>query len=435
MRSVAARPVNRLRRLGGSISATVLAQFASLISPLLVFPAMLRHLGPEDFGVWVAAIAFANIALVLDFGIGSAILTKVSESNSRGDTRAISRYMIAAYGVLSGVSLLGFVLIGALSYGGVGAWFPTSNGWPIAAAVMFACLLNLPLTITYRVLYALQRIPLQSSLQVSGAALAVSVTLISIHASAYPWAVVLLHALAPTAVMLATTVWFFLRHPHLGLERNTDVSTERRALFQLGSRFFALSILTAIGTNADLLLVSGLAGPEIAAMVAPSMRIGSVLLVLVINVYLPLWAFNGEALARGEFGWVRRNTIIMSIGGAILVGLAGGVALLLLDSVMYVWMGKSFEGQSIVLAGMVLFAVATAITAPFNMVLNAAGRASAQVVPWAAFVLISLILKALLINEGAVVFVPALGALVYFLAVTPFMIREAAKVLGAGQSK
>jgi O-antigen/teichoic acid export membrane protein len=413
------------RRLLVSMASGVLGQLASLVAPILLLPAMLRYLGEVDFGIWSSAIALAGLAAILDFGVGNAILTRVAKARALGNLAVVGSYLTSAYVILAIVGGAGLMLLLL----GIRSVFATASAWPIFAIVMAAFFLSLPLSIIYRTLYAYQRIPLHSALQVCGALLSVTLALVAIHAAAPVWVVVLAYSFSPVGVMLAATLWFFIREPSVVIGRSNYRRRTTSGLLESGSKFFLLSVLTAFGTNADIILISLFAGPEAVANFVPPMRIGSVLAILVVNLFMPLWSFNGAAFARGEYDWVRKNTILMSIGGCALVALTGGVMLAVSHELMTLWMGRVFDSQDVVLLGMVALAAVTALTSPFNMVLNARGFAAAQIKPWLIFVGLSLAIKPITIYAGYVALIPLQTAILYTVCVSPAMISKGLRIL------
>lgn len=402
---------------------------ASLVAPVLLFPAMLGYLGTVDFGLWASGLAVVGLAAILDFGVGNAILTLVAKAHAQQDDQLVRRYLTGGYLILGIVSGVGLSSIALLTLFGVDTLFRTSSGWPIIATALVGFFITLPLSLIYRIIYAYQRIPLHSFLQVCGAALSVITSFGAIAFRLPAWAVVAAYSLAPALVMCGTTIWFFGQQRAVAISVSDFDRPSTSELFGSGMKFFILSILTAFGTNADIVLISLLVGPEAVANFVPPMRIGSVLSVLVINLFMPLWSFNADALARGQNEWVRRNSVAMSAGAGLMVLIGGSLVVYLSHDIMRLWMGTVFYDQNLVLGGMVLFAAVTAITSPFNMILNAKGMASVQIHPWLLFVVLSIAGKAGLIIAGHLALTPASAAVLYLLIITPAMIRQGLRAL------
>lgn len=403
----------------------------SLVAPILLLPAMLNYLGEKNFGIWSSAVATAGLAAMLDFGIGNAILVRVARARTMNNTAQVSRYLTSAYVILTAIAVLGLVVMCSAWCIAVYGYSQSQTGWSIFLIVIGAFFIGLPLSTIFKVMYAYQMVPMHSALQACSALLAVAIALSAINADLAASLVIFVHSIAPIILMICATLWFFRGQPSIEVGKSSFRFSSTKVLLSSSSRFFYLSVLTAFGTNADIVMISLFAGPTAVAEYVPPARIGSILAVMVVNLFMPLWTFNGAALARGDFEWVRKNTAWMSVGGALLVSVAGVAILVLSHPLMLLWMGRSFEDQTIILLGMVALAAVTALTSPFNMVLNARGEAAAQIAPWTRYVVSSLLIKSLTIYYGYVAFVPIQSAILYLVFVTPVMISRASAILNS----
>ncbi|MEO5757994.1 MAG: oligosaccharide flippase family protein [Mesorhizobium sp.] len=418
---------NRHFRLALSVVASVGGQFVSLIAPLILMPAMLRYLGVEAFGIWAASIAITGVTAFLDIGIGSGLLSRLANACGLKDYIAARRYIASAYAVLACISIVCLSALLLATLAGIGLYFEAPTTWPIVAAVLASFFISMPAVLIYRILQATLRIPLQSILQSLGAFGSVATCLAAMHFNAAPWVVVTAYSITPVAVMILASFWLFSWDPRIRPQIVDFSGKEMRNLMGFGSSFFFLSILTAIGTNADILIISHVAGPEAVANFVPPMRLGSVLVLLIGQLFMPLWSFNAEAMARGDVAWVRRTTLMMSIGGATLVLLCGGAMVALSDHIMMLWMHRTFENQDMVLIAMTAASAVIAFTSPFSMVLNAKGFAREQISPWLAFVLISIAIKLLVVTKDGTWMAPAVTFGCYLAIVMPAMVYRARK--------
>ena len=157
-------------------------------------------------------------------------------------------------------------------------------------------------------------------------------------------------------------------------------------------------------------------------------RIGSLLLIVVMTAFVPLWSYNGAAMAQGDFGWVRRNALRLSIGGAITIAGLGGILALCIDPIMQYWVGRSFPDQQLVIASMTIPATIIAAVAPWNMVLNAAGAVRVQMWGWSAFVAGSIGAKILLVPIFGAWVVSVVTGIAYLICIAPLMVGEALRL-------
>lgn len=412
----------RARRLASAILANLIGRFATLLAPFAVMPAMLHHFGDAEFGVWATAVSLTSVAVVADLGIGNGMLTRVSAASGRSDNAAIRRYASSAFAVVTTVALGLLVLV--LS------GFAVFRGPPVALVVFCAFFVGMPGSTFYQMLFGLQKVPLANALQTVGAALAVCGALGAIVFQAPPWAVALAYSLPPIAITYLGAAGYFLRLPEHRPAFRLIESSSATDLVGLGSRFFVLSILTAVTLNIDNAVITSIAGPDAVTAYTIPMRLGSLLSLVIMALYMPMWGANGEALARGEYGWVRRSAIRMSLAGAGVVFL-GGVGLWAVGGwLIQLWVGRAFENQELVLASFVLLSTVTALTSPFNMVLNAMGRVTVQIYPWLAVLFLTLALKVLVAPIATWPFA-AITGLSYAAVISPLIIVTALKALKA----
>ena len=421
---------SRARRLIVAVFSGILGRAVVLVAPVVVMGPMLTHLGPSLFGMWLTALAVTAMASFLDFGIGNATLTRLADAFGRDDPAAVRRVLGEAYFLLGGISfvLLALVGLGVVLAPHVMPEAVASGQVALLAIVLVALFLSFPTLMIWRLLQA-QHAFVQSQLaQIAGPLLALVACLVAIRAGAHPIAVVAFYALANTLVQLVWTVVYFLRNPShrpqfVGLDRQS-----MRSMLALGGAFFVLSIFSLSGMNADNVIIAARAGAAVVAEYGVPAKLGSILMMIVGTVFMPLWPLFGDALARQDRAWLLTTTRRMSIGGAACV-LAIGLGLTAFaDPILSAWMGRGFADQKLILLGWTVATTVIAFTAPYNMVLNAAGLARPQILPWAAFVVVSIGAKAMLLTPETAWWAPWITAVIYAVAVSPWMIMMALKV-------
>ena len=422
------------RGLASAIQSGLFSRGAMLVAPLLIMPAMLNYLGASAFGIWITGISMTSIAAFLDLGIGNSLLTKLAVYHGQSDEAAARRSIGAAYRILGLVflcSLSIFTIFIVLGYNGFVFFrpeilFADTNTILIVVVTILFFLAGLPLSMVYRVLYAHQQIPLHNAIQILSAAVSIILTLWVIQLALAPWVVVAAYSVGPVIVMIAASIWYFTAYPQFRPQASDfTYGSEARGLFKLGIGHLALAIFTSVGMNSDFLLVQYVFGSDIVTAFALPSRIGSLMVMIVGTLFMPLWGFNGIALSQKNYAMVRRNTLLMSLGGVTIVFLTGVLLTLGSDRIMLLWVGQNFPDQALIIAMMAIFSMVIAVTSPYNMVLNAAGLVNVQILCWFGFVVISFIAKIGLMTILGPWVVPLAAAVVYATVVSPFIIMAA----------
>lgn len=425
--------LDRSRRLLLAVIGGALGRSVALIAPFIIMPAMLRYLGDVHFGVWMTAISITSMAQFSDLGIGNGLLTRLSSALGRDDTPAARADISSAYIMLSAVALsLSVVAAGALllfSRFSSADLIADPGSIAIIAAAIAAFLIGVPTSVIQRVMYARQQVMLSNLWQIGGAFFAIACCWAAIASGLPSWAAVLAYGLPTALTQAVAALWYFGRNPGLR-PRLADAGKESgRELLRLGLRFLALGVLTSLAMNADNVIIAANAGPHAVTQYSVPAKIGSLLGLVITTIFLPLWAANGEALARGDLQWVRRNTRRMVwIGGT---GVAAAAIMLTVAGnwIIHLWMGRSFVDQQLILGFLGGFSVIMAITAPYNMILNASGRIGIQVIAWTLFALSSISLKIMLVTENRMWAAPMISLLMYALFITPAMWKAAKDIL------
>jgi O-antigen/teichoic acid export membrane protein len=415
------------RAVLGAMASNVIGRIVTLIAPFVIMPAMLAHLGPDGFGVWVTGVSIVALAGFMDFGLGNSLLTRLSGHFGRGDTDMARRDIGRAYRMLGIITLagLGLMLAGVIAF----MFWPQGDaamGYGNAVLVwitLLSFLISLPVSIVFRVIYAHQKIALYNFLLMAGAGISIVVTLLAIFLQFPGWAVVSIYSAVTPITMVAATLWYFRRFPQYRPQANDFAFDEEgRAMFRLGLGHLRLAVLTAVGMNIDIPLVLYLQDAQAVADFALPARLGALLPLAVATVFLPLWAYNGAAMARQDFAWVRRFALWMSILGGVGIAVVGAGMTLWVDPIMQFWTGKSFPHQQLVLMAFAVSGTIIALTSPSNMVLNAAGIVNVQFWAWLAFVGLSVLGKAIFVPMHGAWVVGAVTAVCYGICITPAMI-------------
>lgn len=424
--SDAAAGIARSRRILTGIAGGLVGRAVSLVAPFIVMPVLLKHLGHADFGVWMTALSITSMTMFVDLGIGNGLLTKLSSAYGRGDNEDMCGLISSAYASLTLIALLLLVLLcvvlvaaktGFPAVEGLGG----STGAPIVAVCLATFIAGIPASIIQKVFYSHQMVWLGNVWQVVAAAVSVAACLAAVKLGWGAWQAIAAYSVPPVFLMLVAAAVFFRRRPQIAPSASSVDSAKIRMLLVIGSRFLILGIVTSVALNADNVVIAQKLGSVAVTEYAVPAKLASVLGLMVTTLFLPLWPANGEAIARGDYGWVRVSTLRMSILGGLAVAAAGLCLVLLGEPIMMLWMGRTFTDQQPVLLFLSVMFCLMAFASPFQMLLNSTGRLKAQIYPWVVFMVVTIVAKFLLLNQDSLWLVPMISCVGFSVIVLPSM--------------
>jgi O-antigen/teichoic acid export membrane protein len=379
------RAAERHRRVFLSAVSSGVAWATSLATALVIVPVVLHHLGHELYGVFATITAIAGLVGWADFGLGNGLISEVAAAQGRDDSASTARAVSTAFFALLGLA----IVLGAL-FAVVYPFVPWDSIFNVsgdaasgvgAAAAAFAVgvLLALPLGVVQRAEIGLQEMFVASLWQALGSLLGLAGVIIAVAAGASLPYIVLAVAVGPAMALAGNGgELFFRRRPWLRptLKRvDRDVGA---ALLRIGSLFFVLQIAVAVAYESDALVLTQILGPSAVTTYSVTMRVFLVVPALAGFVLAPLWPAYGEAISRGDAGWVRQ-TLRRAVRGGLLLSVGGaGVLALVARPFIDAWAG--FRPPYLLVVAAAIWVVVITVAAVLAAFLNGARVIRAQIV-------------------------------------------------------
>ena len=375
-----APPVHRLpRRIARFLATSLAARSLGLACQLVQVPIVIRSLGSEAFGLWMAMAGLSNLVLFADLGLGIGTQNRLAEHFAR-DERS------AARGLLGSVFLVLAVLGAALavlftvmvSRTDLTAAFHLQDAATIAEApsavlafAWFFCA-GFPLGLAQRVAFAHQEGWQYNVAQGAGSLL--SLVAIAAGAAAH-WRLAGLVAAAQGAILLGNVGLLATQLTRLQWWHRWHLRPRAAPLRELLRRgvFFAVQqLLTTVLFSLPPVVVATSLGAAAVTPLNLVQRLFNLFAVIQNAFMLPLWPAYSEAKARREFGWMRRTlrrslqatavcSVLPMLAGAafapmlirLWVGPAAPAPDYLLVGLLYAWNALVFIQQpfSFLLAG------------------------------------------------------------------------------------
>jgi O-antigen/teichoic acid export membrane protein len=175
----------------------------------------------------------------------------------------------------------------------------------------------------------------------------------------------------------------------------------------------------AAAVNLDGLMVSHTQTALAVVSFGLALRIFSQLGSLVSMVNAPLWPANSEAIAQGDWTWVKRTTNRMTLVSLCAIGSSSAALVLAGPGIFELWAGKNLELDRTLLAGAALYWALVATLSPRFMVQNSAGVLRYQLVGWVAYLVVSVPLKFWLLEQDRMQLLMAASFIVALVTVLP----------------
>ncbi len=317
---------------------------------LLQVPLVVKALGPEAFGLWMAMTSVANLAGFADLGLGTGVQNRLAELFARGCETEARVLLGSAFLFLAGLAAaLACVFLPLLVRADFAALFHLADPATIAvaptaaAAVAAAFCLGLPAGLAQRLAFARQEGWLFNLSQALSNVLALALVALGVRQGwgltglvAAAQASILAGHAALLAVQLRRLGWFSWRLPFEW--------SAVRGLLRIGACFGVQQVLTVVLFSLPQIVISTCLGASAVTPFNILQRLFNLFAVVQNAFMLPLWPAYSKARARGEFDWMRR-TLRRSVQATMLLGVLPMTAgALFAPAIIRRWVGGGVEG-------------------------------------------------------------------------------------------
>lgn len=435
----------RARARGITLTAltAMINKLLAMVVPLLTVRITLSYMGDEIYGLWSAVTSFFVLFTFADLGLGSGLQTELSKASVLDDRSYCRRLVSSCYIILASVAAW-LVIIFLFVYPFVN-WAKVLNAeseqsvlivGSVVLAIVIPKLVNIPLALIQRTQFAMQEGYHSNLWLCFGNLLSLSSVFViyrfDLGVLTIIWVSSLIGVVTAAINML---VYFGWQRPEFRPKIKCFDKTLAKKLLSTGVLFLILSIFTTLSLSVDNFIVAKV---QTLSDVTPFSVMHKIVILIgaVVQMFSsPLWSANGEAMQRGEYGWVKKTTKKMSL---ISLGFAGmctvGIMLFIKPALLLLTNGL-VTANYLLLTGMCLQQIFVSVTSPYFMVLNGAGIVKFQIVNYAIYAAVSLPIKYLLGVQYGTVAIAWVGAISYVLLLTIPTILRAQNHLRTGVLK
>jgi O-antigen/teichoic acid export membrane protein len=341
------------------VSLALVYRIAAAGLSYLIISLSIRYLDVERFGIWVTLLSILNWITFFDVGLGSSLRNQLAEAIARGE-RTLGRVLVSsAYGGISAIALLFFLLFACLIPNI--SWQDVFNTGLVSEnelrllvfTVALLFLVYFILTLCNAIFFAFQKSSFPSLalfIQNLLAAIGIGFLLLFVRKNLIILGVSYTASMALSLGIL--TLYIFRKHPELTPAISYFRLKTLKGITTIGFRFFLIQISALIIFTTDNLIIAQILGPEEVTPYNVIFRLFS-LVTLVNGILLtPLWSAFTDAYVKHDVAWIRmtirRLNLLM-----IPVVLVSVLLMFFARDIIAVWIGKplALSDRLIVLMG------------------------------------------------------------------------------------
>ncbi len=427
------RSLERSRNIALTAMSAMLAKVIAMIVPLVTVRLTLSYMGEEIYGLWSTVTTFFTLFTFADLGLGSGLQTELSKASAFEDKTVSKRLVSSTYVMLTVVSAV-LILVFLIVYPFIN-WAKvinaeTENTIAIVGSVVLAIVipkfLNIPLALIQRTQTAMQEGYRTNLWQCVGNFLSLVFVIAVYYLDLGVLTMIWLSSLITVIVAFVNMVVYFkFQRPELAPKLSMFDKTICKRMFSTGVQFLVLSIFTSLSLSIDNYIVAHTC--SLADVTPYSVMYKIVHLISVITVMLstPLWAANGEAMQRGEYGWVKKATKKIVLISFSFSAVASAALFVLIKPALFIVTDGVVTADYSLLLAMCLMQMAVSVTSPFFMTLNAARIIKFQIATYFIYAIVSLPLKFVFGNMYGMVAITWVGVISYVIFLTiPTMFKS-----------
>ncbi len=372
------RSNERYRRSILTSASTLFSKGVSTLVMLVSIPLTINYLGQERFGLWMIISSFLLfLSTFSDLGLGLSYMNKMAETTGMKQHSLSRIYTSNTIFILCIAALVMMLFVMFVSpfinWPLIFNTKTSSTGQEITTAtnlliIIFA--LGLPFIVVEKFLEASQKGYLSNIWQSLGNILSLVGIFIVVYFEIGLIGLVVATLGMPVLVRVINFIFQFKLKNNWAFPSIRDI--DRSVIPELlkpGFLFFVISIFHVIGYNSDNFIITNMLDASSVSLYGVIQKV-SLLSLVIWSFTTSLWPAYTEALAREDFGWVKKaikRTIIINIGFGVVIG----VILTIFGTwAISLWTGGLLVPTQSILLGFSFYIITNGIVGSFAIIYN-----------------------------------------------------------------
>jgi O-antigen/teichoic acid export membrane protein len=376
----------RYRRIALSAGAGIFQKLVAVGTGFISVPLVLRYLGKEEFGIWMAFMGFVTLMQFTDLGLGIGLQNRLTECDGTDDQIRPKRLISSTLAIMVFMaSLLVLTALFVLPAAPLDRLVRTTSGagelLPVTRAFLTAFAIVLPLGLVQYICNAYQQGYATSASFAVANAVSFTAMLIGIKAHLPLWWFIFVATVAPAPAYFALGAVLLRRKPWLRPAFGAVSLREIQRVLKLGLPAFGAQTGAALLLQGPTLVITSVLGVAAVGPFALTQQLLSAANLLLNVTLAPLWPAYGEAAARRDIVWIKRTFVRSVWASLVIVGGTSVIVAVLGRTVILLWTGRPEVVPTLpLLIACCTWAVVSAWNRACSMLLNGLGRMTGQAI-------------------------------------------------------
>ncbi len=281
-----------------------------MVLGIIYTPVLLKYLGEEANGVWATVLSFITWINYCDLGIGNGMRNCLAKDLATKDYNSAKRTVSTSYIVLTVIAAIILALLLCISL--LLDWnsiLKTSlSVRPMMVITAVFIVINFVLALSNSMLYALQ---MSEKVSIRGCIVQViniSVLLLLLRTeSGNLTHMALLFGASTALVYIYNTFNIMKKNKHLTPSVSCFDKIKISGIMGVGTQFFVIQLTAVLILSSQNFLVANFFGAASVTPLNTANTAFAALYSVLAALVVPLWSRTTEAVAKGEFDWVRKS--------------------------------------------------------------------------------------------------------------------------------